>query len=625
MSMARTKMKTKMNKWEREVQASLFSSEQDALKALEQEYKRTLQSIMDQVKLFDADIQMLDDAIVDAGGTDEALMSQRQSKAYQRQFQNNLKAQIEAILDKLHSDEYSTINDYLNGCYKDAFVGSEYALAMQGVPVITPVRPEAVTKAVLLDSKVVKGYYARIGIDINKLKPKIASEITRGIASAMSYADIARNLDAVSGSGLYNAKRIVRTEGHRIQQAAWMDSAEDAKAHGADLVRIWSSTLDGRTRETHRMYDGETAEVGGKFKLNGRDVDAPGYFGIPSEDCNCRCVALSRPRWALNDPVRKNDGFNGKIREFDTPDDYEDFKEKYWGKDNTTYMDYLSQLEQKYGTKDYQTLLGKLSNKEYTKLNRLEDASPMWKPKVEKPKFVPAKDIKEAKARFSEALGIDEESLSLGRMKLELANQYLDGIETFTADFPEIKGLYTAMNTKCGGRNLGINKLEAKGRHVGRDIVYDITYALALRNPSDLQSLYDDYERSIVSKFQYKGMSPKATAIHELVHGLDRAIAMKQNGFFEDGVLQTEIKSADWNKYTRTISARLIKGAKSELFGSEYGAIVYDGIEYLGSYALTDSQEMLAQAVSYEYVNDSNPFGAGVVEKLKELYNEAFK
>lgn len=216
-----------MNKWEKEVQQSLLGSEEAAIEELEKQYAAALKDIGDKVRRFQADIDLLDDALSQDGLDDAAktrLLSQKRSKVYQKQFQEALKGQVSGILDKLHGDNYSTIEKYLSGCYETGFVGTMYDIARQGIPIITPIDQAAAVRAILIDSKLSNRLYTRLSVDIFQLKKTVTQEISRGIASSLSYRDIARNLKNVSGIGLYNAKRITRTEGHRIQQTSAADA-----------------------------------------------------------------------------------------------------------------------------------------------------------------------------------------------------------------------------------------------------------------------------------------------------------------------------------------------------------------------------------------------------------------
>lgn len=296
------------------------------LQALEKQYKRALSDILDKTKILQVDIDALDQAIV-TSDNDAQLLSMKRSKVYQKQYQQALKKQIEAILEKLYSDEYSTIQEYLNGCYADGFIGAAYSLQAQGIPIITPIDQKAIVQAVQLDSKVVEGYYKHLGVDFDNLKKVIPQEVSRGIASSLPYTDIARNLNNASKSGLYNAKRITITEGHRIQQQAAEDNRVAAKKKGADVVRQWDSTLDGRTRQSHRHVDGEIRELDEKFSNGLRFAGDPN--GSAAEVINCRCVTLTRAKWALDEEELETLKERAEYFGLDKTENFEDYKKKY--------------------------------------------------------------------------------------------------------------------------------------------------------------------------------------------------------------------------------------------------------------------------------------------------------
>lgn len=321
-----------MNKREKEVIQAQLDAEKAVLEKMEQQYKRALSDINQKVKLFDADIKSLD-TLLNMDSMDEAqkatLESMKQAKIYQKQYQQALKKQIGSILDKLHGDTFSTVDQYLKECYQDGFLGTMYDIHAQGIPIIVPINQEAVAKAVVLDSKVVKGYYEALGVDFDRLKKVIPAEVSRGIASSLPYVDIARNINNASRSGLYNAVRIARTEGHRIQQASTYDAQKAAKAKGADVVKQWDATLDGRTRDTHRLLDGQIREVDEPFEVRGMTAMMPGDFGRPEEDIHCRCVSLTRAKWALDDSELQTLQERAEYFGLDKATDFEDFKQKY--------------------------------------------------------------------------------------------------------------------------------------------------------------------------------------------------------------------------------------------------------------------------------------------------------
>ena len=321
-----------MNKREKEVAKAQLAAEQAVLKDLETQYKSALNEINQKVKLFEYDIKMLDDVLRLEGLSDDTravLQSQKQSKVYQKQFQEALKGQIGGILDRLHGNNYSTIEEYLKQCYQDGFLGTMYDMHGQGIPMVMPIDQAAAVKAVMTDSKVREGLYNALGVDVGNLKKAISSEITRGIASGMTYRDIARNISNRTMAPLSRAKTIARTEGHRIQQASTMDAQHRAKEKGADVVKQWDASLDGKTRPTHRKLDGQIREVDEPFEADGKKAMAPGYFNDPAEDCNCRCVSLTRARWALDEDELHTLQERAEYFGLDKTKDFDDFKEKY--------------------------------------------------------------------------------------------------------------------------------------------------------------------------------------------------------------------------------------------------------------------------------------------------------
>ena len=246
-----------LNKRQKEVLQAQLDAEKKVLQALEKQYQRALKDIMDKTKILQTDIEMLQAA----GESDDKTLSMVRAKVYQKQYQEALQAQIAAVLDKLHSDEFSTIQGYLNGCYEDAYIGTMYDIHGQGIPLILPIDQNAAVKAIQLDSKISKGLYTSLGVDTNKLKKSISQEVTRGIATGLSYADIARNISNASSAPLSRARTISRTEAHRIQQASTKDAQKASKKKGADVVKQWDATLDGATRDTHRELDGKIVEI----------------------------------------------------------------------------------------------------------------------------------------------------------------------------------------------------------------------------------------------------------------------------------------------------------------------------------------------------------------------------
>lgn len=339
-----------INKRQKEVLEYQLEKEKEVIQELKKQYSRALKDIQEKIKLFQADIDLLDQALSQDGlddATKALLQSQKRSKVYQQQYQRALSGQVSGILDKMHGDSYASIDKYLNGCYETGYIGTMYDIAGQGIPLIVPIDQAAIVKAVLTDSKVSNGLYAALGVDVAKLKKTITQEISRGIASGLSYADIARNLKNAVNVPLYNSERIVRTESHRIQQQSTEAARKAAANRGADVVRQWDSALDGRTRDSHRRVDGEIREIDEKFS-NG--LLYPGDpSGRAAEVINCRCVALTRARWGLDEDELETLKERAEYFGLDKTDSFEEYKKKYLKAEESIKQSTVHGVKNKYG------------------------------------------------------------------------------------------------------------------------------------------------------------------------------------------------------------------------------------------------------------------------------------
>ena len=319
-----------MNNRQKLVQKHFLNNEKAVIQRLQRIYGDSLKEIQDKIKNLSFSIGKLQQEYdwLDPSDPKRAeIKSMIQSKIYQKQYQAQLEKQIDGILKRIRVAQIDNIEDYLDTCYSDAFIGTIFDAHGQGVPILAPINQEAMVRAVQLESKISKGLYTKLGKDIDFLKARIMAEVSRGISTGKSYAQVAKGLENQSRIGFNRAVRIARTEGHRIQCTAAMDAMEAAKERGADVLKQWDSTLDGRTRDSHRAVDGEIRELDKKFS-NGL-MFAGDPHGVAGEVINCRCAVLQRARWALDEDELQV--LKDKARYFglDKTDEFKDFKQKY--------------------------------------------------------------------------------------------------------------------------------------------------------------------------------------------------------------------------------------------------------------------------------------------------------
>ena len=305
-----------MNKRQKQVQQSLLKDELAVIETLEESYKQAI-----------ADIDTVILRLLSRKDTENL-----QAIIYQVKYQRALKKELEGLLKELHDNNYKTIDEYLKGCYEKAHIGTLFDLQGQGVPLMLPLDQEQMISAITLNSKISAPLYNHLGYNIEYLKVEIMREISRGIAQSLSYQEIARNLNNTTNVDYNKSLRIAKTEGHRIQQEATYNVQKRAIQKGASIVKQWDSTLDKKTRKTHRELDGQIVGVDEYFvTLNGDEALYPSGFGVAREDINCRCCLLQRATWALSDEeFTKMNGETNELEHFEDVDDYNTFKDIFY-------------------------------------------------------------------------------------------------------------------------------------------------------------------------------------------------------------------------------------------------------------------------------------------------------
>lgn len=284
-----------MNKSEKEVIDYQLDSEKQTIKELRAVYKKASQDLKENIERL-------------AIRYDE---TELQSIIYQKNYQEAIKKQIDDGLKLLITKEYNTIDDFLNDSYKNGYIGNIKLLHNQGIPLVLPIDMDEVTKALRIDTRLSKRHYkanplkGRLEENYDLLKTRVRTNISRGIIQGQSWQQIALNIASGMNSpmrrALNDSIRIVRTEGHRIHQQGFLDAGFKAKDKGADIVKQWDATLDGRTRDEHRLADGQTREWDEDFEVGGEKMKAPSIGGSARNVINCRCCLLQRAKWALDE------------------------------------------------------------------------------------------------------------------------------------------------------------------------------------------------------------------------------------------------------------------------------------------------------------------------------------
>ena len=90
-----------------------------------------------------------------------------------------------------------------------------------------------------------------------------------------------------NGGSVDDLVRIAETETHRDANTAALDTAKKAGAKS----KTWVTMGDEKVRDPHQYLDGVTIGIDDEFiTYDGGHAKAPGLFGIPELDINCRCI-----------------------------------------------------------------------------------------------------------------------------------------------------------------------------------------------------------------------------------------------------------------------------------------------------------------------------------------------
>lgn len=146
------------------------------------------------------------------------------------------------------------------------------------------------------------------GIDLAYGKSQITKNVTSGILQGLSVKRMADALqERIQTMERNSAIRAARTAVTAAQNAGRMDSYRAAQNMGIKLKKRWLSTLDGRTRHSHRILDGETRETDEAFSNGCMYPGDP--RGAPHETYNCRCTLIaSLPDFNLSAGQRRAKG-----------------------------------------------------------------------------------------------------------------------------------------------------------------------------------------------------------------------------------------------------------------------------------------------------------------------------
>jgi hypothetical protein len=150
------------------------------------------------------------------------------------------------------------------------------------------------------------------------VEQKLRHEITAGIIRGESVDELAARFESVTKLPRAACVTNARTAINGARNGGRQESLDRADAAGLLVEKMWRSTLDYRTRDSHQHLDGEKVDVDDRFS-NG--LLYPGDMrGRPEELYNCRCSL----RTVVNgiDPETRRDNITGDVIGYVTYDEW---------------------------------------------------------------------------------------------------------------------------------------------------------------------------------------------------------------------------------------------------------------------------------------------------------------
>jgi len=215
----------------------------------------------------------------------------------------NIEMQIASILKQTGKKMNGNTESFIKEQFAERYYEAGYALesSLQMHLRFGLLNPKVITASVINPYDRI-GWKKRTDMTNEQLNNIVRQSLTDSIIKGESYQTATAIIKSKIGQVVSNnIMRIVRTEGQRAMNWGNLTALSQAQTYareaGIEFLKVWSATIDKRTRDSHRSMDGrheEKTPEGGFILPSGVWTQAPSMSGVAEEDINCRCTLISQ-------------------------------------------------------------------------------------------------------------------------------------------------------------------------------------------------------------------------------------------------------------------------------------------------------------------------------------------
>ena len=194
-------------------------------------------------------------------------------------------------LRKLNRRASQRIKTTLSNTFEESYYRTGWAVENASKARVIPIMKDEYIESALENEISGLDWATRMSRNREEIVIQIKENITQGLQQGETYSQMTERLTDRLNVAASKAERIVRTEGHRVQEEGKTRCLDGANERGIKMKKTWVTSADERVRDKHMEMEGQTVDYEEEFEApDGSTGRYPGALQNPSHDINCRCI-----------------------------------------------------------------------------------------------------------------------------------------------------------------------------------------------------------------------------------------------------------------------------------------------------------------------------------------------